>query len=377
MPPTIFALSSAPGRAGVAVVRVSGPRGRRRASMRLAPPRPKERVAALRRIRDPADGRGARRGAGAVVRRAAHRDRRGHGRVPPARGPGHRQRRAGGARRASPGAGSPSPASSPAAPSTTASSTSPQVEGLADLIDAETEAQRRQALRQMRGALSELYEGWRARADRRPARWSRRRSISATRRTLRAMPSRRARRMVGELQRRHRRAPRRRQPRRDPARRVPRRARRAAQRRQVEPAQCARPARGRHRLGGGRHDARRHRGAPRPRRPARSSSPTRPASASRKAPIEREGIRRTLAHARDADLVAVAERCGGAARRRRRPTLRRAGTSFFCRRQQNRSSPVRRHRPGRWAYRPRPAPGCDELIRRAGGASRASGSGTS
>lgn len=37
------------------------------------------------------------------------------------------------------------------------------VEGLADLIDAETEAQRRQALRQMGGALSALYESWRAR----------------------------------------------------------------------------------------------------------------------------------------------------------------------------------------------------------------------
>ncbi|RKQ68622.1 tRNA uridine-5-carboxymethylaminomethyl(34) synthesis GTPase MnmE [Oceanibaculum indicum] len=37
------------------------------------------------------------------------------------------------------------------------------VEGLADLIDAETEAQRRQALRQMGGALSALYEDWRAR----------------------------------------------------------------------------------------------------------------------------------------------------------------------------------------------------------------------
>jgi tRNA modification GTPase len=36
-----------------------------------------------------------------------------------------------------------------------------QVEGLADLIEAETEAQRHQALAQMRGALSELYEGWR------------------------------------------------------------------------------------------------------------------------------------------------------------------------------------------------------------------------
>ena len=37
------------------------------------------------------------------------------------------------------------------------------VEGLADLIDAETEAQRRQALRQMGGALAALYEGWRGR----------------------------------------------------------------------------------------------------------------------------------------------------------------------------------------------------------------------
>lgn len=38
-----------------------------------------------------------------------------------------------------------------------------EVEGLADLINADTEAQRRQALRQMEGALGRLYEGWRAR----------------------------------------------------------------------------------------------------------------------------------------------------------------------------------------------------------------------
>jgi tRNA modification GTPase len=38
-----------------------------------------------------------------------------------------------------------------------------QVEGLADLVAAETEAQRRQALRQSDGALSRLYEGWRER----------------------------------------------------------------------------------------------------------------------------------------------------------------------------------------------------------------------
>lgn len=38
-----------------------------------------------------------------------------------------------------------------------------EAEGLADLVDAETEAQRRQALRQRRGALSAVYDGWRER----------------------------------------------------------------------------------------------------------------------------------------------------------------------------------------------------------------------
>ena len=38
-----------------------------------------------------------------------------------------------------------------------------EAEGLIDLIDAETEAQRRQALRQSAGALGQLYEGWRVR----------------------------------------------------------------------------------------------------------------------------------------------------------------------------------------------------------------------
>jgi tRNA modification GTPase len=37
-----------------------------------------------------------------------------------------------------------------------------EIEGLADLVAAETEAQRRQALRQLSGALSALAEGWRA-----------------------------------------------------------------------------------------------------------------------------------------------------------------------------------------------------------------------
>lgn len=36
-----------------------------------------------------------------------------------------------------------------------------EVEGLADLVHAETEAQRRQAIRQMGGALNKLYTEWR------------------------------------------------------------------------------------------------------------------------------------------------------------------------------------------------------------------------
>ena len=57
----------------------------------------------------------------------------------------------------------PSRANSSAAPSRTANSTSPQVEGLADFVEAETEAQRRQALAQAGGVLSKLYDGWRTR----------------------------------------------------------------------------------------------------------------------------------------------------------------------------------------------------------------------
>lgn len=37
-----------------------------------------------------------------------------------------------------------------------------EVEGLADLLRAETEAQRRQALAQSGGAVRRAYEGWRA-----------------------------------------------------------------------------------------------------------------------------------------------------------------------------------------------------------------------
>jgi tRNA modification GTPase len=53
--PTIFALSSALGRAGIAVVRVSGPRAGPLLDL-VAPPRPSPRYAAARHLRHPETG---------------------------------------------------------------------------------------------------------------------------------------------------------------------------------------------------------------------------------------------------------------------------------------------------------------------------------
>ncbi|HAC58300.1 MAG TPA: tRNA uridine-5-carboxymethylaminomethyl(34) synthesis GTPase MnmE [Rhodobiaceae bacterium] len=159
---TIYALSTAPGRAGVAVIRISG-EGAREAVTALtgeAPGRPRE--AKLRRFRDPESGapldlglllffeapasftgedvaelhiHGGRAVVAAMLRAL------GHMHFLRAAEPGEFTRRA----------------FEHGKLDLTA------VEGLADLIDAETEAQRVQALRQMEGALGKLYESWRAR----------------------------------------------------------------------------------------------------------------------------------------------------------------------------------------------------------------------
>ena len=158
--PTIFALSTAPGRAGIAVIRVSGPAAGDLVDA-LAPPRAKKRFAALRRIRDPQSGETI--DDGLVMWFGAPRTETGedmaefHVHGGPAiikamlavlgRQPGCRMAQPGEFARRAIANGKLDLA---------------QVEGLADLVDAETEAQRRQALAQMRGALSELYEGWRA-----------------------------------------------------------------------------------------------------------------------------------------------------------------------------------------------------------------------
>ncbi|MDX1574827.1 MAG: tRNA uridine-5-carboxymethylaminomethyl(34) synthesis GTPase MnmE, partial [Kiloniellales bacterium] len=159
---TIFALSTAPGRAGVAVVRVSGPGARAALSALGGPADPQARRAVVADLQSPEDGEAIDRAlvlwfpephsftgedvvelhlhGGPVVVRAALEALGGQDGLRPAE-PGEFTRRAFDNRKLD----------------------LSEVEGLADLIAAETEAQRRQALRQMRGALSGLSEDWRHR----------------------------------------------------------------------------------------------------------------------------------------------------------------------------------------------------------------------
>jgi tRNA modification GTPase len=156
---TVFALSSGAGRTALAVVRVSGPAAGA-ALDAIAAPRPKPRFAAFRKLRHPHTaeefdhalvlwfpGPGSETGEdlcelhvhGGRAVLAATFDAL-------AAVPGCRPATAGEfARRAF---------ENGKLDLTTA-------EGIVDLIDAETDAQRRQALRQASGALAKLYEGWR------------------------------------------------------------------------------------------------------------------------------------------------------------------------------------------------------------------------
>ncbi len=156
---TIYAVSTAPGRAGVAVIRVSGPEAGRALSALTGKALPEPRVAALSRLRD-ADGRAV--DEGLVLYFAAPASFTGedvaefhiHGgratveAVLLALGSlGLRPAEAGEFTRRAVENGK---------------LDLTRAEAIADLVDAETDAQRRQALRQYDGALAELYEGWRA-----------------------------------------------------------------------------------------------------------------------------------------------------------------------------------------------------------------------
>ena len=126
---TIFALASAPGRAGVAVIRVSGPRTGDVLDAVAGLPRPKPRLAALRAFRSDS---------GAVIDQGLALWFEG-----PASFTGE------------------DCAEFHVHGGSAVKMDLTEAEGLADLIDAETEGQREQALSQMTGSLRSLYEDWR------------------------------------------------------------------------------------------------------------------------------------------------------------------------------------------------------------------------
>jgi tRNA modification GTPase len=158
MNPTIFALASAPGRAGVGVVRLSGPLAAQVATS-LAGPLPPPRQAVLRRLAH----NGAEIDHALLLWFAAPASFTGED-VAEFHIHGGRAVRealfaalsALGARIAEPGEFSRRAVENGKLDLTRA-------EAVADLVDAETPAQLRQALRQHDGVLADLYEGWRAR----------------------------------------------------------------------------------------------------------------------------------------------------------------------------------------------------------------------
>ena len=157
--PTIFALSSGQGRAGVAVIRLSGPAAGPVLD-RMAAPRPRPRYAAFRRVTDPRTaevldqalvlwfpGPASETGEDMAELQV-------HGGRAVVQGVLGALASISGCRLAQPGEFARRAFENGKLDLT-------GVEGLADLIDAETAAQRRQALRQAEGALYQIYENWR------------------------------------------------------------------------------------------------------------------------------------------------------------------------------------------------------------------------
>jgi tRNA modification GTPase len=158
---TIFALASAPGRAGVAVLRLSGP-GAGNALHSLTGKVPPPRVAQRARFRDPGDGEAIDDGLALFF--PAPRSFTGeevaelhvHGSRAVVAALVEALARLPGLRPAEPGEFTRRAFENGKLDLTAA-------EGLADLVAAETSAQRRQALRQLEGELGRLYESWRER----------------------------------------------------------------------------------------------------------------------------------------------------------------------------------------------------------------------
>lgn len=154
---TIFALSSAPGRAGVSVLRLSGPEAGAAAEALTRQPLPAPRYAALRVIYD---AQGAPIDKPLVLWFPAPKSFTGencaefhvHGSVAILESVARRLTEFG-LRQARPGEFTRRAVEHGKMDLT-------EAEGLADLIDARTEGQRVQALQNMDGALRETYEGW-------------------------------------------------------------------------------------------------------------------------------------------------------------------------------------------------------------------------
>jgi len=158
---TIFALASAPGRAGIAMLRLSGP-GVRETLDAIVGQVPAPRYAARVRFRDPATGETIDDGIALffpaphsytgedVAEFHIHGGRAIVAALLEALGrrPHHRLAEAGEFTRRAFENGK---------------LDLTEAEAVADLVEAETSAQRRQALRQLEGALGRLYEDWRAR----------------------------------------------------------------------------------------------------------------------------------------------------------------------------------------------------------------------
>ena len=156
---TIFALSTAPGRGALAVFRISGPAAGD-VIERMAGPRPPARAAGLRIIRHPETREALDQGL--VLWFPAPRSETGEDlaelHVHGGRAVAQAMLRAIGA---VPGTRMAEPGEFARRAFENGKIDLTQAEAIADLVDAETEAQARQALRQAGGGLARLYEGWR------------------------------------------------------------------------------------------------------------------------------------------------------------------------------------------------------------------------
>lgn len=162
---TIYALATAPGRSGVAVVRISGPQAGSALAALTGRTPPAPRRAVLTKLRDPRTGDAL--DDALVLRFTAPASFTGedvvelhlHGGRAVVTGVIEALATLPGLRLAEPGEFTRRAFENGKLDLT-------EAEAVADLIDAETTAQRRQALRQMEGALGKLYDGWRERLTR-------------------------------------------------------------------------------------------------------------------------------------------------------------------------------------------------------------------